>query len=228
MSRAKTVMEPTHRKRLLVIVLVMYLLAALTSVYLMVLKRDALQFHTRDYNYFIEQAARLTDPGLTKRFALNIEGYNMLGLQGIEGVKNLYHAIHAEYFRYFYVLLYGVFRSVIPIYLFYSLFFFLPIPYYAALASSRSKTAWKPVFLFTLAYIMLPTSFDAVTADLRPRVLYASAWCLAVLAVYFDRPFVEKLVVFSLLPFVREEGILLAAVVIALNFLQNAHPPAAR
>src|SRR5512133_3265834 len=112
-------------KRLIGFAVAVYLLMVILSVTCLVLKREGLQFHTRDYNYFIEQAARLTDPHLSKRFALNIEGYNMLGLQGIEGANSLIQAIHTEYFRYTYVILYAIFHATLPIYIFYSLVFFL-------------------------------------------------------------------------------------------------------
>lgn len=218
-------MVNAKRKQVLVFVLASYTTAVLISVYFLILKRDALQFHTRDYNYFVEQAARLADPQLSNRFSLNIEGYNLLGLQGIEGVRNLYHAIHAEYFRYTYALLYGIFQDTLPLYIFYCLFFFLPLPFYALLAASRPGDAWKAVVFFTLLFILFPATLDTITADLRPRMLFASAWCLAVLAVYYERPFIEKLVAFCLLPLIREEGIFLGVIVIALNFLRMRGKP---
>ena len=209
----------SKRRHWIVLSLSIYILAVILSTSLMVLKRDALQFHTRDYNYFVEQAARLTDPNLEKKFALNIEGYNLLGLQGIEGVKSLYHAIHAEYFRYIYVILYAIFQNVLPLYIFYSLFFFLPIVYLAFLPH-RDRRAHLFLWIgFSLLYLLFPATLNSVTSDLRPRMLFASAWSLAVLAVVYRRPFAEKLVSLGLLMAIREEGILLALFVIALNFL---------
>ena len=194
-------------------------LMVFVSSYCLALKRDALQFHTRDYNYFIEQAARLTDPQMSKRFTLNIEGYNFLGLQGIEGVKSLYHAIHAEYFRYTYVALYGIFQHTLPIYIFYSVMFFLPILYFALIALREGRDVWKPALFFTLLYVLFPATLNAVTADLRPRLLFIPAWSMVALAIYYNRPFIEKLVCFLLLLSIREEAILLGAFLIALNFL---------
>src|SRR5512147_669453 len=101
------------RHKILLADLVIYLAAVAASVALNELKRESLQFHTRDFPYFIEQAARLADPRLSNRFALNIDGNNFLGLQGPEGVKGVYQAIHAEYFRYTYTLLYALFHSVL-------------------------------------------------------------------------------------------------------------------
>lgn len=214
-----------NRRQLITLSLGIYLLAVILATSLMALKRDALQFHTRDYNYFVEQAARLTDPNLEKSFALNIEGYNLLGLQGIEGVKSLYHAIHAEYFRYIYVILYAIFQDVLPLYIFYSAFFFLPILYLALLPHQDRRTHLFLLVGFSLLYILFPATLNAVTSDLRPRMLFASAWSLAVLAVFYRRPFLEKLLMLVLLMAIREEGILLAIFIIALNYiLMPGHP----
>ena len=218
-------MEYHQRKQVFFFVLVVFILATSFSVYCLVLKRDALQFDDVDYNYFIEQAARLTDLRLSNRFTLNIEGYNMLGLQGIEGVRNLYHAIHAEYFRYVYVLIYGVFHNTLLLYIFYSVFFFLPVIYFALVATTKKVAAGKQVVLFTALYVLFPATFNSVTEDLRPRILFASAWCLAVLAVYYERSFPEKLLTFCLLPAIREEGILLGVVIIVLNFVRMQGKP---
>ena len=187
------------------------------------LRRDALQFHTRDYNYFIEQAARMTDPQMSKRLTLNIEGFNFLGLQGIELAYSLYHAIHTEYFRYTYGVLYGLFHSTLLIYLFYSAVFFLPLLYYAWLARLRAgqglPSIWKAALAFILLFSLLPATFFSVTSDLRPRMLFGSAWMLVALAIFFERPWLEKLLLFGLLIGIREEGILLGVFVILLNAL---------
>jgi len=208
--------------RVVVLIVIIYLFIVGLSSFFLVLKRDALQFHDRDYNYFIEQAARFTDPQMSKRFALNIEGYNFLGLQGIEGVKNLYHAIHAEYFRYTYVLLYAIFQNTLPIFLFYSMVFYSPILYFAFILFSQgnwAKRTSRVALIFTLFYVLFPATQNAVTADLRPRILFIPAWCLLVLAIYYDRPFIEKLIFFILLMGIREDGVLIGIFVIALNFL---------
>ena len=210
---------PTRQQKIL-IALIIYILSVIFSVNLLILKRDALQFHRRDYNYFVEQAARLTDPRLTKSFALQIEGYNLLGLQGIEGVKNLYHAIHTEYFRYMYVMLYGIFRDPLPLFVFYSLIFYLPILYLAILPYPDDRQHNVQWLLFSLLYLIFPATLSSVTADLRPRVLIAAVWCVAVLAIHFDRPFLEKLVFFLMLIGIREEAIFLGTVLIGLNYIR--------
>ncbi len=199
----------------------LYLLAVTFSVYCLALKRDALQFHTRDYPYFIEQAVRLADPQLSNRFALNIDGYNFLGLQGPEGVKTIYQAIHLEIFRYTYAVLYFLFHSSLALYIYYCLLFFLPILYFAVLPRPNTRAAWLPVALFALLYLSIPAALNSVTYDLRPRILFISAWSLVVLAVYYRRPFREKLVFFLFLLVLREEGILLGAIVLALNFIRT-------
>ena len=210
-----------NRKTILALVITLYLLAVVSSVSLLTLKRDALQFHTRDYPYFVEQAARLADPLLSNRYALNIDGYNFLGLQGTQGVKAIYQALHTGYFRYTYTILYGLFESTLSLYIVYSLIFFLPILYFAFLPRSDTRAAWLQVVLFALLYLLIPSALNSVTYDLRPRILFISAWSLVVLAIYYRRPFLEKLVLFLFFLCLREEGILLGGIALVLNFFRS-------
>jgi hypothetical protein len=207
-------------KRVILFALMVYLLSVGFSVYLLDLKRASLQFHSRDYNYFIEQAAKLADPKLKDRFALNIEGSNFIGLIGSEGVVNIFQAIHIEYFRYLYPFLYWIFHSTWPIYVLYSMMFFFPVIYIAVLPRSTHHPSWVPVLMFILLYVLYPATFFSVVSDLRPRLLFPSAWILVTVSIYFDRPFLEKLLLFLFLISIREEGILLGAIIILLNFLR--------
>jgi hypothetical protein len=208
----------------LVLAAAAFILAVTLSVIALTLKRDALAFHSRDYNYFIEMAARLADPGLTNRYSTNIEGYNLVGLQGIEGVKSIYQAIHTEYYRWVNVLLYTLFRGTLPIYLLISLLSFVPVLYAVFLQRKAGGNGWA-VVLFILLFVLFPGAVPTAASDLRSRVLYASAWSLAVMAVYFDRPWAEKLVFLAFLPFIREDGILLGAIVTGLNFVRMRGKP---
>ena len=217
----RNIYSALNRKTTLALIATLYLLAVVSSVSLLTLKRDALQFHTRDYPYFVEQAARLADPLLSNRYALNIDGYNFLGLQGTQGVKAIYQALHTGYFRYTYTILYGLFGSTLSLYIVYSLIFFLPILYFAFLPRPNTRAAWLQVVLFALLYLLLPSALNSVTYDLRPRILFIPAWSLVVLAVYYRRPFLEKLLLFLFFLCLREEGILLGGIVLALNFIRT-------
>lgn len=190
------------------------------STWMLVQKRDSLQFHTRDYNYFMEQAARITDNQMTKKFALNIEGYNMLGLQGIEGTKSLLHAIHNEYFRYTYVALYWIFQNTLVIYIFYSIVFLFPIIYLALQKDIGSIVGRRRLVFFTLLFVLFPAFTNTITADLRPRMLFVSAWCLIIFSIQLEKPFWEKFLFFGFLLFIREEGIILGLFIILLNFIK--------
>ena len=207
------------RKQKIILAGAVYICVVILSVSLHILKQDSLRFHPWDYNYFVEQAARLTDPRLADRFAMQIEGYNFIGLQGVEGVKSLYHAVHTEYFRYLYVLLYGIFADPLALYILYSLVFFLPILYFAVLPHPHNRQHAIILLLFALLYLVFPATLNAATADLRSRVLFIAAWCLVILSIYFERPFWEKSIWFLLLIGIREEGAVLGAIAILLNHL---------
>ena len=222
---ATLTLRPIPARWLMGAALLLYCVASAFSVYTLQLKRDALGFHTRDYNYFIEQAARLADPGLTNRYATNIEGHNFAGLQGIEGVRSIYQAIHNEYFRYTYVALYFLFRDPLPVYIWFCLIYYLPVLYAAWIARKAPGPLQAWMVLFILLYLCYPGSAATTSGDLRTRLLFASAWALAVLAVFMERPFLERLVFLAFLPFIREEGILLGAILTALNLIRPAKQP---
>jgi hypothetical protein len=117
-----------------------------------------------------------------------------------------------------YVGLYGIFRNPIPLFIFYCLIFYLPILYLAILPHPNDRQHTIQWLLFTLLYLLFPATLSSVSADLRPRVMIAAVWCLAVLAIHYNRPFAEKLVFFLMLIGIREEGIFLGVVLIALNY----------
>lgn len=218
-------MTLSPRRRVLLFSLAVYIIMVVLSTWMMLLKRDSLQFHTRDYNYFVEFAARLSDPNLSNRFALNIEGFNFLGLQGIEGETHITQAIHVSFFRYTYIPIYWIFRSPLPIFIYYSLIFFFPILYIALIPRpGQAKVGWQ-VPLFILLYALMPVTIPTVTADLRERMIFPAAWCLMALAIQYDRPFLEKLLFFALLLSVREEGVPLGLLLVTLNFFKMQGKP---
>jgi hypothetical protein len=78
---------------------------------------------------------------------------------------------------------------------------------------------WSVLALFAL----YPAVINTVTSDLRARILFHRR--ARILAVYFRRPFIEKLLFFGLLIAIREEGILLGLIVILFNFLRMKGQP---
>jgi hypothetical protein len=210
-------------KRLLLLVTLVYLLLAGIATSALAIKRDSLSFHARDYSYFIEQAARLADPRLSDRLALNLEGFNFIGLRGTEGALSIYHAIHAEYFRYTYSLLYFLTASTTVIYLFYSLIFFFPLLYFALLPHPR-REEWQPALLLGLLYVLVPAALPSMTYDLRPRMLFIPAWTLLALAIAYRRPFGEKLLFALCLVAIREEGMVFVLAGAMFNFVRMSFP----
>ena len=98
-------------------------------------------------------------------------------------------------------------------------FFSSPSCIFAFIAIQEGGNVWKQAFFFTLLYVLFPATLNAVTADLRPRILFIPAWILASLAIYFHRPLIEKLIFFVLLLSIREEAILLGGMIIMLNLI---------
>ncbi len=206
------------RKRVLIFAVIVYLGSVIFSVMVMEQRRVSLQFHTRDYPYFIEFAARVADPNLRDRMAMNGDGYNFLGMGGSESAIDIFQALHAEYFRYAYIGLYALFGKPWPLYLFFSAVFFLPVLYAALLPRRDGRWSHRTALLLILLYVLYPATFPSAVGDIRSRFLFAAAWVLLMLAVVNDRPFREKLVFFMLLLGIREEGILFGLLAAALNF----------
>lgn len=202
-----------------ILILAFYLLSVSGGVAALTLRRDALAFHTRDYNYYVEFAARLADPQLIDRYSINIEGYNMAGLQGIEGVVSLHQTIHSEPYRFVNAGLFWLFRAVWPLYLVFCLLYFLPLLYLLWVARRSGTEVRDFLSLFVLLYVFFPGTLLTITTDLRSRLLFLSAWSLMILSIYFERPFGEKLIFLLFLPFIREEGIVLGAIAAVLNFI---------
>ena len=50
-------------------------------------------------------------------------------------------------------ILYWLFHSVLVLYIFYGLLFFLPILYFALLPRENTRAAWLQVVLFALLYL---------------------------------------------------------------------------
>lgn len=206
-----------------------WLALTLFTGYWMVLKHHALAFHDRDLNYFLEFAARASDPELEDRFSFNIEGFNFIGLQEIEAVNGIYQTIHLEPFRWLYSPLYGLTQSANFLFFFFSAVFYLPLLYLLFLRlrlPPDRRPALLTVIVFSLLLFLFPASFHAATEDLRSRMILGSAWVMALAAIWYRRPFPEKLLLLLFLPLLREEGSVLALWLFLLDLAHNADRPA--
>lgn len=178
-------------------------------------KLDALGYHTRDFAYYLQFYAKLLDARAPKRYSLNPEGENIFGLRGTEGVPSFHRAIHIEPPKYLYAAVYALTGKVGALLALTSLIHFAPLLYLAFLCRPPPPGGPRLVLLFAVLYVLSPQSPLTVGYDLRPYVLLAPTFCMAMLAVHFRRPLAEVLALFVALLLVREESLLLGLVVLA-------------
>ncbi len=181
------------------------------------LKRLALAYDPIDYSFYAQFAAKLLDPQLSKSFSAQPDGYNFLGTYGTEGMYSFHQSLHLEPVKYLYALVFSIWKTPLAIYILIAIFYFLPALYLLAIHKIEQPGDAAFILLFTLSYVTFPSVLATVAYDLRPRILFAPFLTLSVLSVLYRRPFIEKLICISLLFLAREEAVLFAVVIIAMN-----------
>ena len=226
---------------------VLYLIAVVLSVWFNVLKLNALGFHTRDFPFYLQFAAKLFDPALSNVYSMNPDGYNFLGYDGVEGMRSLLQTIHFEPIKWLFAALYWLTGTPVAIFVFQALIFFLPPLYLAYGQKGKSSNQSPPLrgrvregaayktptgtdtnaetALFVLAiallYILFPSTILALADDLRPYTLLAPTFALTILSIHLRRPFWETLLFFNLIFFCREESIVLAIPILGYHFFRS-------
>ena len=200
--------------------LLLFLLSGLFAILYLDLKRQALGYHQRDYPFYIQFAAKLFDPELSRRFSLNPDGFNYLRFAGTEGERSFQQSIHLEPIRYLYAAVYSAAGSHLGVFAFYAFFYFLPVAYIAWAAPLRRRLESAFYLLFVLLYVFHPLTLALLADDLRPRTLMISALILAFLSIHWRRRWAEKLALFGLLLATREEALIPAAGLILYDLLQ--------
>ena len=111
--------------------IILYLLAVVASSFYAELKYKSLNFHTRDYAYYVQFSSKLLDSKMAKSYSLNPEGYNWLRYYGTEGVDNFHRSLHFEPIKYVYAVLYYFAPTPRVLFWLASLIYFLPVVYLA-------------------------------------------------------------------------------------------------
>jgi hypothetical protein len=182
----------------------------------------SLEFHSRDYAFYAQFAARLLNPNLTNRYALQPEGYNFLGLVGTEGVYSLHQSLHLEPIKYAYAPIHQAFGGILAVFAVVAGAYFLPVLYLIFCDRSEKNVELAFLLLAALLYLLYPSALETATYDLRPRLLLAAFFALAMLAVIYRRGLWEKAFTFGLIFLAREEALVYGPVVIAFNYVRTA------
>lgn len=199
----------------------LFLLACLTAAVFCDWKARALRYHTRDYPFYLQFAAKLLDPRLPDRFTINPNGFNYLGFVGTEGAASFHQALHIEPLRYLYAPAYALTGTPASLFAFYAVVYFLPLLYLAYVNPTKTPSDRRFYVLFALFYVLFPLTLSSVADDLRPRTWMVPAFVLCFLSIYWQRNWLEKLLFFGLLLVSREEALIVALGLIVYEVLRS-------
>jgi hypothetical protein len=199
----------TAKRKYTILILIGYvLICGITTVY-SYLKFKSLNFHPRDFPFYLQFAAKLGDQNLTDQYSLNPDGHNFIGFHGTEAEDNFHQALHLEPVKYLYPLLYKIFKAP-GLFLFGALIFFSPIVYFAFIHFKKRENSHWIVLFFTILYIFTTLTLETASFDLRPFAFLAPMFALLIFSIHFDRPLWEKILLFNCLFLVREEAMIFA------------------
>jgi hypothetical protein len=200
------------------IFIIIYILMVFTSASYAVYRYYGLLQH-RDLGFFLEFPAKLLDLNLANQYNSGAAGVNMFGLNGIEGEYGFHKTLHFSPFKYTYLLVYKLFPSPIALFAYYSILYFLPILYFPLIHPRKDKHDLLFVTLVVIIFITLPNMLLMSTAEIRPRFLLNAFIPLTFLAIHYKRPLLERVLFFTLLLMVREEGIIFGLVIILYSYV---------
>jgi hypothetical protein len=209
------------RRRELRFAVVLYSLAVAASFLLAASTYASLRFHTRDYAFYAQFAAKLLDSQAKSSYSLNPEGSNWLGARGIEGQKSLHQTIHFEPVKYFYAAVYRLTGSTLVLLALIAVAYFLPVIALAGRYAPLDASDAHAGRLLALLYALTPSALFSASYDLRPVVFLAPFFLLGLLAIELDRPRWEQVLWFNALFLAREEAFIAAAVLLLFQWARD-------
>ena len=202
------------------ILFVLYFIASLLSWHFSDLAYRSLSFHARDYSYYVEFAAKITNPDLENRYSINPIGNNVFSQKGAEAQNSFHQSIHFELTKYvFYPLLYVGVEGPFLIFGLLSFLYFLPIAYIAAHINKQTRQDRLFLLLLSVIYIIFPVSMLVPGFDLRPYILLGPIFLTGILAYVFEKSTYEKIFWFNALFFVREEALIFGIIHLIFAFI---------
>ena len=209
------------RRTSLLLMVALYVVGVAIGLVYNVGKHRSLEFEAVDFDFYMQFAAKAFDPSSTGRYAVNPEGRNIYGLADVEGQRGLHQTLHFEPVKYVYAALYGWTGSPIALFIFIAVCYFAPLLYLALIATGASTRENIFVLLVGLAYVLYPSTPRMVSFDLRPRIFVIPALVVLILAIIYARPMSEKMLWFILFLLAREEAVVLAPLLLALDYLRG-------
>lgn len=187
-----------------------YILTCSISTVYSYFKFKSLNFHPRDFPFYLQFAAKLGDRNLSDQYSLNPDGHNFIGFYGTEGEDNFHRTLHFEPVKYTYSLVYLLFKTPVALFLFGALIFFSPVVYFAFIHYKRQESSHAIVWFFAILYIFTTLTLETVSFDLRPFIFLGPVFAVLIFSIHFDRPHWEKILLFNCLFLIREEAMLFA------------------
>jgi len=191
------------------------------SIYFSYVKFLALGYEHFDFAFYLQFAAKLSDPQLIDQYSTNPNGRNFLYFAGPEGYRHFHQAIHFEPIKYVFVVAYYLFKSPISVFTVFGVLYFLPLVYITLIFPLHTAQD-RMLLLFTVGiFTFYPSTFKTISWDLRPYIFLAPGLMFALVAIVFRRPLWERVFGLMFLLLAREESLILGSCVVAYNFLSE-------
>jgi hypothetical protein len=212
-------MAMMRKKQHIVAALIIFLygLLVLATTYFFDLKKDALDFHTRDYAFYMETYARAFDSSRTSNLSIQPEGKNMFFMFGTDGAHGVHATIHFEPIKYAFSAVYQI-AGVEGVFITFSALFWFPVIYtYIALRRFGLRRA----LLSVVTYVLVPWGIVWAARDVRPITLLAPSIAILSIGLLARRPPWELCVATLFLFSIREEAIIFSLPLIVVAYVTH-------
>lgn len=183
---------------------------------------EAVQANDVDYSYFVQFSARAFDPSLAPVLSINpiADGKNMFFLAGPDGAPSLWRWIKFEPIKLIPAFIFSYNHSVLGLFIFYVVLFFLPQLYGAFLIWIKPKLG-DFMALALIALAVWPSSLLYAAGNMRPLFVFPSVFICFFLSMLYRRPLAEKIAWLVFFLAIGEETLVLVAATLIWEFFRN-------
>jgi len=182
-------------------ILIILSISATLSYKAFTVKKENLEFHSRDYAFFSFQYKYLFDN--EAEVITNPNGRNFIGINAIDGYPTKHHSIHFSPIKYIISALFN--RSTETtnnVFYFFLLINSVSLLYASLLLSKNNKHI---AIFFLISAVLIPSHIKHITFDLRPFILLSSCLLSLVASIYYKKSITILLAICIVGSLIREE-----------------------